>query len=226
MRYPAAEKLEIIRLVEQSPLPVRHTVAKLGIPRAIFYRWYDRYSCGGPAALDDRSPRPDRVWNRIPEPVRQGNREGRVETEVLDLTDRAAAAAWIAEIERTTGGLTRLRSISGFAPAVTFGGERREAARVCNGLGRFFSPDVRSATSGAVDMRNAAAEHHSYRGRETDHHGYFPSGKSRGREGEPVAQIYQDHGHACGHHQTAAGCLGNPQPDGRRQRVLYPIVAA
>jgi len=24
MRYPATEKLEIIRLVEQSPLPVRH----------------------------------------------------------------------------------------------------------------------------------------------------------------------------------------------------------
>ena len=38
MRYPAAEKLEIIRLVEQSPLPVRHTLAKLGIPRATFYR--------------------------------------------------------------------------------------------------------------------------------------------------------------------------------------------
>ena len=29
MRYPATEKLEIIRLVEQSPLPVRHTLAKL-----------------------------------------------------------------------------------------------------------------------------------------------------------------------------------------------------
>src|SRR5439155_20429228 len=39
-------------------------------------------------------------------------------------------------------GLTRLRSISGFAPAVTFGGERRETARVCNGLGRFLSPDA------------------------------------------------------------------------------------
>jgi predicted DNA-binding protein (UPF0251 family) len=37
MRYPAAEKLEIIRLVEQSPLPVRHTLAKLGIARATFY---------------------------------------------------------------------------------------------------------------------------------------------------------------------------------------------
>jgi transposase-like protein len=70
MRYPATEKLEIIRLVEQSPLPVRHTLAKLGIPRATFYRWYDRHSRGGPAALNDRSPRPDRVWNRIPNAVR------------------------------------------------------------------------------------------------------------------------------------------------------------
>jgi transposase-like protein len=70
MRYPAAEKLEIIQLVEQSPLPVRHTLAKLGIARATFYRWYDRHSRGGPEALNDRSPRPDRVWNRIPNDVR------------------------------------------------------------------------------------------------------------------------------------------------------------
>ena len=71
MRYPASEKLEIIRLVEQSPLSVRHTLAKLGIPRATFYRWYDLYQTDGPEALDDRSPRPDRVWNRIPEDVRE-----------------------------------------------------------------------------------------------------------------------------------------------------------
>ena len=70
MRYPFAEKLEIIQLVEQSSLPVRHTLAKLGIARATFYRWYDRYSRGGPEALNDRSPRPDRVWNRIPNDVR------------------------------------------------------------------------------------------------------------------------------------------------------------
>ena len=31
MRYFGTEKLEIIRLVEQSPLPVRQTLAKLGI---------------------------------------------------------------------------------------------------------------------------------------------------------------------------------------------------
>ena len=67
MRYPAAEKLEIIRLVEGSPLPVRHTLAKLGIPRATFYRWYDRHRQGGLDALADRVPRAERVWNRIPQ---------------------------------------------------------------------------------------------------------------------------------------------------------------
>ena len=37
MRYPASEKLEIIRLVEQSHLPVRRTLEKLGIQPARFY---------------------------------------------------------------------------------------------------------------------------------------------------------------------------------------------
>jgi putative transposase len=71
MGYPASEKLEIIRLVEQSALPVRRTLEKLGIPRSTFYRWYDRYQTGGPEALDDRHPTPDRVWNRIPDDVRE-----------------------------------------------------------------------------------------------------------------------------------------------------------
>ena len=71
MRYPASEKLEIIRLVEQSTLPVRRTLEKIGIPRATFYRWYDRYQAEGPEALTDRHPKPDRVWNRIPDDVRE-----------------------------------------------------------------------------------------------------------------------------------------------------------
>ena len=37
MRYPASAKLEIIRLVEQSYLPVRRTLEKLGVPRPTFY---------------------------------------------------------------------------------------------------------------------------------------------------------------------------------------------
>ena len=32
MRYPASEKAEIIKLVEQSHLPARRTLEKLGIP--------------------------------------------------------------------------------------------------------------------------------------------------------------------------------------------------
>ena len=70
MRYPASEKVEIIRLVEQSHLPVRRTLEMIGVPRATFYRWYDLYQTGGPEALEDRSPRQSRVWNRIPDPIR------------------------------------------------------------------------------------------------------------------------------------------------------------
>ena len=66
MRYHAAEKLEIIRLVEQSSLPVRRTLAQLGIPRATFYRWYARYLARGAGALEDGQPAPRRVWNKIP----------------------------------------------------------------------------------------------------------------------------------------------------------------
>jgi transposase InsO family protein len=70
MRYPALEKLEIIRLVTESHLPTRRTLQQIGIPRATFYRWCDLYQSGGPEALEDRRPRPDRVWNRIPDEVR------------------------------------------------------------------------------------------------------------------------------------------------------------
>ena len=79
MRYPASEKAEIIRLVEGSHLPARRTLDKLGIPRATFYRWYDRYLTGGVEALADHRSRPDRVWNRIPDPIR---------AEIIDLALR------------------------------------------------------------------------------------------------------------------------------------------
>jgi putative transposase len=71
MRYPASEKLEIIRLVERSHLPVRRSLAKLGIPPTTFYRWYDRYQAFGEAGLEDRTSGPGRVWNRIPDDVRR-----------------------------------------------------------------------------------------------------------------------------------------------------------
>jgi len=67
MGYSPSDKTEIIRLVEQSPSDAgqaRHLF------RSSFYRWYDRYQRGGPEGLADRHSRPDRVWNRIPEAIR------------------------------------------------------------------------------------------------------------------------------------------------------------
>ncbi len=69
MRYRAAEKLEIIRLVEQSSLSVRRTLAQLGIPRSTFYLWYERYLARSAGALEDGQPTPRRVWNKIPAAV-------------------------------------------------------------------------------------------------------------------------------------------------------------
>jgi putative transposase len=71
MRYPASEKLEIIRLVETSTLPVRRTLDHIGLPKSTFYAWYDRYLSGGLEALEDRKPRPKRVWNRIADNIRE-----------------------------------------------------------------------------------------------------------------------------------------------------------
>jgi putative transposase len=82
MRYPASEKLEIIRIVEQSHLPVKQTLDKLGIPRPTFYRWYDRFLTHGVEGLDDLHSAPSRVWNRIPDDIRD-----RIIDIALDQTD-------------------------------------------------------------------------------------------------------------------------------------------
>lgn len=71
MRCPASEKLEIIRPVEGSHLPVTHALEKLDVSRPTFYRWYDRYLRLEEAGLEDRTSHPGRIWNRIPDTVRQ-----------------------------------------------------------------------------------------------------------------------------------------------------------
>ncbi len=70
MRYPASEKLEIIQLVERSHLPAKQTLDMLGIPRTTFYLWYAHYRFAGEEALQDKAPLPARIWNRIPDAVR------------------------------------------------------------------------------------------------------------------------------------------------------------
>lgn len=71
MRYSAAEKLEIIRLVDASHLGVRRTLDKLGIPKTTFYRWYEHYQDEGVDGLADKSPQTSHIWNRIPDEVRE-----------------------------------------------------------------------------------------------------------------------------------------------------------
>jgi putative transposase len=70
-RSSASEKREIIRLVEESSLSVKQTLAELDIPRSTFYRWYERYLEAGAEGLTDRSSQPRQFWNRIPQGVRE-----------------------------------------------------------------------------------------------------------------------------------------------------------
>jgi transposase-like protein len=71
MRYTAAEKFEIIRLVEQADVPAKQVLAELGIARSTFYDWYRRYRAAGYEGLADQSSQPHQFWNRIPDTVRE-----------------------------------------------------------------------------------------------------------------------------------------------------------
>jgi transposase InsO family protein len=71
MRYSQPERMEIIRLVEQSELSVTQTLQELGVPESTFYRWYKRYREAGYDGLADRKPGPRQFWNRIPDEVRE-----------------------------------------------------------------------------------------------------------------------------------------------------------
>ena len=71
MRRTASEKMEIIRLVEGTDLPVRVTLRQMNIPRSTFYGWYQRYVDEGFDGLRDRKPVPQGRWNAIPENVQK-----------------------------------------------------------------------------------------------------------------------------------------------------------
>jgi len=43
MRLNQSEKIEIIRMVEESILSVRKTLAEIDVPRSTFYKWHVRY---------------------------------------------------------------------------------------------------------------------------------------------------------------------------------------
>ena len=70
MRRTAAEKMEIIRLVEGTDLPVRATLRQLGVARSTFYGWYQRYLEAGFEGLQDKQPARRAGWNRIPKRIK------------------------------------------------------------------------------------------------------------------------------------------------------------
>jgi hypothetical protein len=61
----AGKKLEIVTLVNRSPLPKRRTLLELGMPRSTFYRGQKRLRAEGEAGLVDRHPQPGAGWNRL-----------------------------------------------------------------------------------------------------------------------------------------------------------------
>jgi putative transposase len=71
MRHGQSEKMEIIRIVEDSRLGVKRTLKELGINRSTFYNWYRRYKEGGYDSLASRPPRRHQFWNQIPPDVKQ-----------------------------------------------------------------------------------------------------------------------------------------------------------
>src|SRR5262249_30195700 len=71
VRLTAAEKAEVIRLVESSDLSARRTLAELGVHRSTFYAWYRRYAAEGGGGLAAKKPAAQRYWNRIPPAVRE-----------------------------------------------------------------------------------------------------------------------------------------------------------
>ena len=91
MRRTASERMEIIRLVEGTDLPVRATLRQLGVARSTVYGWYQQHAIGGFDGLHDKKPGPQSHWNAIPEKVRKkvlGLALGRTE-----LSPRELAAA-------------------------------------------------------------------------------------------------------------------------------------
>jgi transposase InsO family protein len=70
MRISAAEKQEIIQLVDRSELGVNKTLQQLGIAKSTFYNWYKAYLEKGSEGLAAQK-KTRRQWNSIPEEQKQ-----------------------------------------------------------------------------------------------------------------------------------------------------------
>jgi len=89
MRRSASEKLEIIRLVQDSELGVKQTLEELGINRSTFYKWYRSYLEDGFEGLKPKASNRKVYWNKIPDQER--NRVVEVALERPELSPRELA---------------------------------------------------------------------------------------------------------------------------------------
>lgn len=71
MRCSQGEKLEVIRVVEESPLGIKRTLQELNINRSTFYLWYQRYREQGYDGLAAKPSSRKRFWNAVPPWERQ-----------------------------------------------------------------------------------------------------------------------------------------------------------
>jgi transposase InsO family protein len=90
MRYTQSEKLEIIRLVDESKLPARRTLLELDIAPSTFHQWYVRYQERGEDGLASYSPTTKQFWNRIPQEQRRHIRDVALQNPAMS----ARALAW------------------------------------------------------------------------------------------------------------------------------------
>lgn len=67
MKYTQSEKMEIIRMVEESSLSVKRTLREMDVPHSSFYEWYRRYNEEGYDGLASKRMDLRQVWNKIPE---------------------------------------------------------------------------------------------------------------------------------------------------------------
>ena len=97
-RYSHAEKLEIIRLVEDSEM-------SLDMPRRTFYDWYRCFQVEGPDGLADRYPQRHQFWNKIPQQVHE-----HVVDVALEHTEKSPRQ--LAGISRTTRAISSANPVS------------------------------------------------------------------------------------------------------------------
>ena len=71
MRFSQEEKMEIIRIVEESELGVNRTLKELGIHKSTFYQWYGKYQQSGYAGLAPQKRAVNSYWNKIPDTHKQ-----------------------------------------------------------------------------------------------------------------------------------------------------------